>query len=875
MLSLQEARSRDEVISLSDSQELRFIDEINGYSDSDFEAKKVVKEIKALKKLPTSSDTKKRIRSNYEKLDSIQFKKDYMALIIDKESDYHRARKGFKINGVEYVRLLGTSGGVKNNTIVFVSKTVGAETVKRIENGRNPEKEMVPAKLESYKALVCSGSTEVSNPQGVLVVPDCVTHFLDDYLIINDEGVDEPLITEAKSQQVELIDSDGYGLMLPSRAMMWSRDIGESYIPSGMCIRNAWTKGMLFTFDFREFAEKVAGCYVVKDIWGNEVDIREVDVILTGSMLKLWDSYTSWDDYWDNCVKNNYTFSITKMCPEKLENERNLNYQFIQTFNLSDDDLERLVRPTIDEIRDVLGGDYRKSILFLKGMFLRDDNIEHLECDFAKALMIEREMINDPFVRSKIRSMIRKKINDAKVGVIKTHGNFAMVSGDPYSLCQSIFGIEVTGLLKAGQIYHRYWLDQSVNTVLAFRAPMTSHNNIRKLSVATDDQMEHWYRHMNTCVILNSWDMTCHACNGMDKDGDLLLTTDNEVLLRNYVKYPAIQCVQKKANKVIPTEEDFVRSNIASFGDEIGSTTNFITSMIEMKSIYPDDSEEWKVLDYRIKCGQLFQQNAIDKAKGIVAKSMPRHWCDSTKCGDDLFLRSIAARKKPYFMKYIYPDTMKKYKNFMSGVKKKCMREFGMSLVELLEKHEITEAESSFLKYYYERLPVGISNCVMNRICRRIEQEFDGESLGFQDIEFDATLLKSGCVYSSARYEEIAKIYGDYQRRMKDLAIASSNRRESEKDSLSVSRDCIKREFVQRCDKACPNKFELCDIVIDMCYTTNQSKQFAWDVCGATIIENLLTKRDNTIAYPVADEFGDIVFNGNKFSIKYKRLESD
>ena len=66
----------------------------------------------------------------------------------------------------------------------------------------------------------------MSNPQGVLVVPDCVTHFLDDYLIINDEGVDEPLITEAKSQQVELIDSDGYGLMLPSRAMMWSRDIG-------------------------------------------------------------------------------------------------------------------------------------------------------------------------------------------------------------------------------------------------------------------------------------------------------------------------------------------------------------------------------------------------------------------------------------------------------------------------------------------------------------------------------------------------------------------------------------------------------------------------------------------------------------------------
>jgi hypothetical protein len=60
-----------------------------------------------------------------------------------------------------------------------------------------------------------------------------------------------------------------------------------------------------------------------------------------------------------------------------------------------------------------------------------------------------------------------------------------------------------------------------------------------------------------------------------------------------------------------------------------------------------------------------------------------------------------------------------------------------------------------------------------------------------------------------------------------------------------------------------------------MCYKTNASKQFVWDMCGDVIIETLLMKRDNTIAYPVADEFGDIVFNGNKYSMKYKLLEVD
>lgn len=534
-----------------------------------------------------------------------------MSLIIDRPSDYYRSLKGFKINGVEYVRLLGTNGGVKNSTIVFVSKTISPELKRRIENGRNETMAFVPAKLESYKSLVCSGSIPLSHPCGVLVVPDCKTTFKDNYIEISNANSDEPEMKIVESADVELEDSDGYGLMLPSRARQWAQELGENYLPSGICVRNAWTKGMLFTFDFHEFAERIAGKRVVKDIWGNEVDICSVDIILTASMLKLWDAYESWDDYWSNCVANQYTFSATKICPEKLENERNLNYQFIQTFHLTDEDITELCAPTVQEIKDVLGGDYRKSILFLKGMFLREDSIEHLDCDYAKALMVEPEMINDPYVRSRLKSMLRKRMTESKYGVLKVSGNFAIVSGDPYSLCQSVFGMPITGLLKADEIYHRYWLDRSVDTVLGFRAPMTSHNNIRKLKVTTNSEMDEWYQYMSTCVILNSWDMTCHACNGMDKDSDMLLTTDNTVLLRRMVPSLAIQCVQQKAEKVVPTEMDFVRANINSFGDEIGSITNRITTMIEVQARYPKGSKGHEILDYRIKCGQHYQQNAI------------------------------------------------------------------------------------------------------------------------------------------------------------------------------------------------------------------------------------------------------------------------
>ena len=89
-------------------------------------------------------------------------------------------------------------------------------------------------------------------------------------------------------------------------------------------------------------------------------------------------------------------------------------------------------------------------------MYLNEDNIDYIENDFAKAMMIDKRIFNDPFIKRKLYQMIRKRINDAKIGVIRIHGNYSIVSGDPYSLCQSIFRLPVTGLLKKGEAFNRF-----------------------------------------------------------------------------------------------------------------------------------------------------------------------------------------------------------------------------------------------------------------------------------------------------------------------------------------------------------------------------------------------------------------------------------
>ena len=882
-LPIEEARRNEEVISLADSQTLRWIDYLNDITDADADAKKIKEEIRSLRTAPNSVKNRHTIKKLYEDLDQLQYKADYVTLIIDKEKDYYRACKGFQINGVKYRRLLGTNGGIKNSTIVFVSEKVVDELHRRISNGRNPEKELVTAKLEAYQALTCSASTPVSFPKGIAVVNDCETSFLSDIVHLTDECDGEPAMELQKQQKIDLDASDGFGMMLPSLAERWSKELGLDYTISGANTRFSFEKGMAFTFDYVDFAEKIAGeRYIIKDAWGNNFDVRDVELILTTSMVKLWDSYDSCEAYVQNSLSNGYTFGIAKTCPKELESEHSLNYQFIQSYDLSDDEIEELIAPTMNEIKDVLHGDWRKTLLFLKGIGLNESNIENLDDDFVKAIMIDKRMIDDPFVQNAIYQLIKNRIDEAKVGVLKVHGNYSIVSGDPYALCQSMFGLEVTGLLKSGEIYNKYWRDFGSEKLACFRAPMTCHNNIRLVHPVHSSEADYWYQYMKTCTIFNAWDTAAAALNGMDFDGDLVMLSDNRILVEKLEPLPALMCAQRKASKTIPTEDDFVRSNIESFGNDIGQTTNYITSMFEVRSHYPKGSVEYDTLSYRIRCGQLYQQNAIDKAKGIICKPMPRTWHDrhaANKIEDDElreFYRSVVADKKPYFMRYIYPALMKQYNQYIKNTNRNCLREFQMTVDELrmIPADELTERQSDFLRYYDYRMPVGTGDCVMNKICRRFEQEFDGYIRKHNSkIKFDYTIMKNASEnYTTTQYKAIKKLYEDYNKKMQSYTVFAQSEKIDKYDAFTELSE-MNTEFRKSCDIICQNESALCNIVLDLCYQKSSSKRFAWNMCGSEIIHNLLLNHNHTVHFPTLDAEGEIEYCGERFKIVSKKLE--
>lgn len=262
---------------------------------------------------------------------------------------------------------------------------------------------------------------------------------------------------------------------------------------------------------------------------------------------------------------------------------------------------------------------------------------------------------------------------------------------------------------------------------------------------------------------------------------------------------------------------------------------------------------------------------------------MPREWHDRHAANQIVnpekrkFYRDIVADKKPYFMCYIYPALMKQYNTYINNTNRNALREFQMTVEEMsnLPHNQLTERQKDFLRYYESRLPVGTGKCVMNKICSRFEEEFDGyigKTLG--RVKFDYTIMKSGADYTYSQMTAIKKLHEEYSKKLQSYAVFSHYERVDE-DELVSTVSAMKEEFIRECESVCQNNTTLCDILLDLCYCRSSSKRFAWDICSDTIIQNLLANNDWKISAPVANPCGDIEYCGAKYSVITKTIGGD
>lgn len=856
------AKNSEIVISVGHSQLIKWIEELTNTEDNYLKAELLRKEIKQLKKQESTKENKQKIKYKYDELYKLQFEPNLISVQFDKKSHFDNCCQKLKINGESFHRLYGTPGGLKMSTVLFINTKLYCSIYKRVTNGRNPDLEYTPAKLEAYMALTSSSSNAVSWPN-MIVVKGTTTRFQSDVIEVRDGKCpgSDPEVNSVKNKDIEIEINDGCGIMTPDYSHKIAQEAtGIDEIASGACARSAFFKGMLFTFDFKEFAKDVANKHIIIDAWGHERDVMNADVIATTSQLKLWDAYDSYEDYYNNCISNGYEFRLTKVS-EELDESRNLNYQFTQSYYLDDSDIDALISPTVNEIKDIISLDPRKSIVYLSGCGLNEGNVMKSD-NISKALMINPELINDPYVRSRIERMIQKRTRLAKISTIDVDGNFALISGDPYAMCEDIFGMEVHGLLNSGEIYHKFWQDKNVNEVVCMRAPMCAHFNVVKQQIKNSSDADYWFRYIKDCIILNSWDTLRIAESGADCDGDILFTTNNKILVDKHRSLPALDCQQRKAPKMIPTEENIAKSNKKGFKNKVGSITNIGTSMLNLQSKFPVGSQEWDELEYRVICIQHFQQLSIDSVKGIRMTPMNTQWNNLSQClpnddDDEIILdnkkfnKSICAYRKPFFFIHRYNQTKTEYDKYVKLVDAKLKQKYHISLNELLTQDDLTEDLIREREYFYNQCPVDMSPGTINRISWAVDKKLNDFN-ELPRVKFDKELIKSGIEYSKSELYAVKDVYQEYKSNITNLVKKTKKDEidEDDGDCGPLDKSMIDLIFKGKFYEACSNEKILCEILIDLLYDKPNSKGVVWDICGDVIIDNLLEKSNYIINYP-------------------------
>lgn len=897
-IDIDEAIRNKELVSIFENQ---LVDCILDITDRHVDVKKINsinKEIHNIKSLESNDGNGEKLKTLQLELNELMFVPEYITIKMNNKSQYNRLyKKGVLINGIKYKRFNSSASQSRVDTVLFIAETVFDELRKRTDNGRNLNVPISPAKLNAYRGLYGSSRHKVSTPKFCVVKDfESPTTFNVNFVTETDYSEDD-LIEENKSITKMFNRFDGQGLITPKQAEKWSNELGIDYIPSQFCIRGSFLKGMLTVFDIHEWVKEYnEGNYMIKSIYKDEnednimVDLRDVDVIITESQLKLWDSWNSAEHYNQCCEKNNLSWGVSLYAPKYDKTFFYQNYQFLQTLNLDDNDVAEITDKFVKWIKGVTSENIYYTMLFLVGLNADEEKFKNFlnskSASWIKSLIVEPRLIRDKYIRNKIYNMLRKKIQNASLGQIIVDGNFQVIVSDPFAMMEAVCGKEVKGLLAEGEHYSNYWNERNVKKVVASRSPLTYRSEHVLLNLIKNEATEKWYKYCYSGIILNAHGNETDRFAGSDFDYDIIATTSDKSVIKGVYReeLPVIYDAPKPS-KIIPVEDDLYKADTFSFNSIIGGLTNKSTSGYALLASLPPESEEYNITLKRIKSITKAQSAQIDKTKigqevkGIVPKwvnyqSPPK---DKEETEQEKYERELNNRilldKHPYFFIHLYSNTKKKYKEHVKKYEILSLQRLGISLSELKGINRKNDEQLSFMDEFYRRSPVIESDCVMNRICKRIESvDFEIKKLLKLDDELDIheSFMNKGVEFNQTTYKKVKKEYSKFNSMVRNemsnsQEIIKTTYDENIAQDINVFREKLKIELL----KVCSNEKELMNYVIYMFYDDNKTsnKDVMWSIFGEEIVQNLVNEKGH-LYLPIQDDDGEIEYLNKKYTVK-------
>lgn len=909
-ITFDRAKELKEIIALADSQILRSIRDIRRRTINHDKLEKLFKERDLRKKRNDDSDEKynfERIMYLQDRINRTMFIPDYVTVVIEHRSHYKKIFKdGVIINGKKYRRFSCSAGQARVSTIVLCCDEITTELNNRLNNGRDINKRIAPSKFNAYFGLAGSATYKVSDPKFIVVKDfENLSKFKANFVTETNWDLDDEI--DVRDIEMKMNRTDGMGLISPKQAKIWADELGLNWIPSQFCIRQNFIKGMLSTFPIHQFCEEENnGNYIVDTIYkdknGNYIkaDLREYDVIISESQFKLWDSFPNVDTYINNCHKNKLYWGISQYTPKQAKDILKLNYQFIQTLNLNQEDIEKLAQQFVDWICGVSYDNVNYMLLFLLGVNHTENSInKYIESSdnyWIKSLIANPEIRNDKYIRTKIRQLLKVKIQNGCIGDIFVDGNFQVLVYDPYAFMQHVCGNEVTGLLQNGEFYSNYWNERHVKQVDGMRSPLTYRSEHVILNLRKDEMTEKWYRYCKLGIILNYFGHEVVNFGGADVDFDILATTSNPYIINGvYEDELPVVYDPPKPNKIKFTEEDLYCADTFSFGSIIGSITNKSSNayalLSNIEKQYGVNGEEYKITVSRLQQCCKAQSAQIDKAKiGREVKGIPKIWIRKQHINtdedgnfidsDDLIKKktmynNILLNKYPYFFKYLYKDAKRKYDKYYEENEITCLQKFKMSLKKLNELKKLSSDQQKFVDDFFKYMPLTYSDSPMNLLCRYIESinfEISKKIRENNGDDFTKLYKTHKIRYTQEQYDIIISEFKKHVAGLKfDLLLPSVEDDDYNFNDESVREYRVDNDSLeQKLFKVCNNVNIITNCLIDYFYVEKSSanKDILWGTYGKYIFANIKENTFSNPKFPIPDNDGNINYLNKQYILK-------
>lgn len=804
------------------------------------------------------------------------FVKDIVNVEVVKKKEYKElAKNGFTVNGIHYVRFCCGSGQMRRNTITFINDKLYDTLYKNLMCGLDTKiTEMNLAKYHAYFALAFSSVMWVRNPR-VCVVKDF-------HNVVKDQKVDwicpDPATgkkhIEERTMDIDLNCADGQGLVDPQFAALWAEDMNLSYVPSSFVVRSVFVKGCLVPFDFKEFAAE-HGIDSIRDKWGIAHRLEDIDVILSESQFKMHKYYVSWYEYQKYADAAGIQWGVARY-NKKYDDEYVLaNYQYLQVLNIDKTDILKLIQPTVDWIKKICTGDPLYTMLYMLGCKGEQISFKELyngaQSTALKAIIKNPMMLDDAHVQKKVYRNIAETINKAKIGKVWVRGNYSFMISDPVAQCQSALGLEPTGLIGPDEVYSNFWRHKGVSCVDLCRSPMIDSHEHNPCKVVSSADMDYWYQYIESGIIYSIYDTSTLRHSDSDFDGDVVMSTDNEIFIKGAQKWHNVITYEKGA---APVQKICLKNSIATdlrgLGTGVGGFSNCATIMHAMKGIFQKDSqkEQRDELTLRIKLLREIVGQEIDRIKGTAAPELPKEWKKTVRINDDdtdavkadkYKRNSMVIAKKPYFFRYLYPELNQQFKQYEDSYNMASKEMFGVKFKKLLVKPNKTEEEMNLVRRYQKYSPLITAPCIMNLLCKE-----------FENVDFDINFSK-GAVSMLPTFEDEFEVDGDRYKQVKELY-----RKFSARKQVKVLESILENADLPNRDEYDEIRFAAVDLVREeireaigglnisskelLFYCSQLSKEyrqfnwdFAWDILGDSIVDLISRGR---IEVPVKNEAG-------------------